>query len=215
MLVLGLLACAPAMLRPAHSLGLFQGAANLGAFVQPLGDEQYPGDCAPGQLDCDFVAFPVQLEFRVGLGRGWEIGVRGLTPPRAVDLKWSFLDERRHDTPVSLALDAEFSVDLDLRVTLRGQVLGSSTLPLGDKVALRPALNAGWWKEPTPGDDDAHGPGGLLGVYLPVLFLDDQSIAPYVATAAYQPLGSRAVWTVWAGVELGPWLQWTGADGEE
>lgn len=215
MLVLGLLACAPAMLRPAHSLGKLDATANLGAFVQPLGDSQYPGNCAPGQLDCDFVAFPVQLEFRLGLGRGWEIGVRGLTPPRAADLKWSFLDERRHDTTVSLALDAELSVDLDLRTTLRGQVLASSTRPLGDDLALRPTANLGWWKEPTPTDDQAHGPGGLVGVYLPVRFLDDQSIAPYVATAAYQPLGGEVVWTLWAGVELGPWLQWTGPDGEE
>jgi len=213
-ILLWLAACAPATLRPAHSLGKLEGAGSVAAFWQP-GEALYTLECDYFADSCPGFAAPVQMEFRVGLGRGWEIGVRGLTPPKGVDVKWSVLDERRHETPLSVALDAEVNVDLALRPILRGQVLLSSNRLLGDDLAIRPALNVGYWKEPTLDDADAHGIGGLAGVFVPVRFLDEQSIAPYVATSYYLPWGRPGVVILWAGVDLGPWLEWTGLDEKE
>ncbi len=179
-----LLGCAMVMLRPAHSLAKFEGGGTL--VVDP--DPATTGallDCI-GVPECELPGrTPVDLEYRIGLGRGWELGARGLLPPRALSFKYAFLDERRHPTEVSLALRAEGGAiprteagTLSLRPFLRGDLLLSGTVPLGPRFALRPVASAGLWADPDAAGRLAPVFGWTAGLLVPVRLPGDLALGP-------------------------------------
>lgn len=143
------------------------------------------------------------IEVRAGLGKGWELGTRGLPALSATDVKWSFLDERRHRTPLSLALDLEVGLDRYLLVRPRLGLLASSTLPLSDTVALMPA--AGAWA----------GTGGFgYRVRLdPALQVGSSPATLLLATTSAgiaTPVGLSLPVRTQGQVALAPWVAWVG-----
>lgn len=145
----------------------------------------------------------VNLEARAGLGHGLELGTRGLPVLSATDLKWSFLDERRHDTPLSLALDLEVGLDRYQLVRPRLGLLASSTLPLSGGVALMPAVGA--WA----------GLGGFgYTVRLdPALQVGSSPATLRMATTSAgvaTPVGLAVPVRAYQALAVAPWVAWVG-----
>ncbi len=221
MLLLAALACTPAVLRPAHSLPALEGSGNLAVLVDP-GAQVNPAACARFEADCvSQTQALLDVEYRLGLGAGFDLGARGLFPPRALSLKYSVLDERRHRTPVSLALSAEGGVDAAgpgaglVEVTLapfaRLDALASGTARFGDNVALRPAGSIGWWVEPRGMGDLHQGAGWTVGAFLPVRIPAGLALAPWVGGSGWFPDGRPAEAWVRFGVAVEPWLSPVGS----
>ncbi|MCK6501805.1 hypothetical protein L6R53_00120 [Myxococcota bacterium] len=143
------------------------------------------------------------IELRAGLGHGLELGTRGLPALSATDLKWSFLDERRHRSPLSLALDLEVGLDRYLAVRPRLGLLASSTLPLSDKVALVPAAGA-WAGTGGFGYRVRLDPALQVGSSPATLLLSTTSAG--VAT----PVGLALPVRAYEQVALAPWVAWVG-----
>ena len=153
----------------------------------------------------------MNLELRVGLGKGLELGTRGVPLLSATDLKWSFLDERRHETPLSVALDLEAGVDTRWTARFRGGLLTSSTLVLGRGLALQPGLGAwlgsggfGYDVDLDPalvaeGADEARlllstralGLSPTGGLAVPLRITEHLAIAPWAAWVGWYPFAER------------------------
>ncbi|GDX81073.1 hypothetical protein LBMAG42_28840 [Deltaproteobacteria bacterium] len=221
MVLLALLgACSIAMLRPAHSLDKLSASGNLGVLVDPAFSPELSGcfDPASGGV-CQLPAqSPLDLEYRLGLGRGFELGARGLLPPRALSLKYAFLDERRHRTSVSLAVQveagAQVTVDdgplapfpVALVPFARGDLLASGTSRLGPNMQFRPVGSVGWWVESRGAPTPDQGLGWTAGVFLPVRIPGGFAVAPVVGVSGWFP--ARHVTEVYArfGLAIEPWL---------
>jgi hypothetical protein len=210
-----LAACAPAMLRPAHSLARLQGAGNIALMVDPAYDRdaEFAGCLAEGGCDAPANS-PIDIEYRIGLGRGFELGLRGLFPPRVLDLKYSLLDERRHGGALSVALHAEAGAAVALEVTpiARGDVLVSGTLPLADGVALRPAASAGWWLQQDRLGELGQGFGWTGGLFVPFRIPAEGGVSPYLGASGFLPVDGQAEWMIRGGILFEPWLAFTGPD---
>lgn len=206
------------MLRPAHSLDKLQASGNLGVLVDPSFSPHLAECFDPGSGgDCRLPAqAPVDLEFRLGLGRGFELGARGLLPPRALSLKYAFLDERQHSTVVSLAaqveagaqvtLSADSVATLTLTPFLRADLLASGTARLGPNVQLRPVGAAGWWIEPRGSPTLDQGLGWTAGVFVPVRIPGGFALAPAVGVGGWFPARHAAEVFARAGLAIEPWL---------
>ncbi len=208
MLIFVALACSIAMLRPAHSLDKLQASGNLGVLVDPTFSPT--GGC-PTQA-------PVDLEYRIGLGRGFELGARGLFPPRALSLKHSFLDERRQHTPISAALQVEAGAQLtsaggaiSLAPFLRADLLGSGTARLGPNVQLRPVLSAGWWAETRGSETLDQGPGWTAGLFVPVRIPGGFGLAPGIGASGWLPTLHAPEVYARIGLLIEPWLEPAGS----
>lgn len=211
-MLLLLLGCAMVMLRPAHSLAKFEGGGTLGVDPDPAAFAAL-AECLDAP-DCELPErTPVDLEYRLGLGRGWEIGARGVLPPRALSLKYAVLDERRHPTPVSVALRAEAGVvprthegRLDLLPFARGEVLVSGTLSLSPGVALRPVGSVGFAGEPTSGGELQPGCGYTAGLLVPLRLPGHLAFAPALGVAGFIPLDGVGTIGLRVGITVEPWL---------
>lgn len=210
------LACTPAVLRPGHSLPALEGSGNVAVLVDPSVQVDAAA-CARLEADCvRQTQALVDVEYRLGLGAGFDLGARGLFPPRALSLKYSVLDERRHRTPVSLAVSAEGGVDavgsgralVDATLAPFGRLdaLASGTARFGDNVALRPAGSIGWWVEPRGTGALYQGAGWTAGVFLPVRIPAGLALAPWVGGSGWFPDGRPAEAWVRFGVAVEPWL---------
>lgn len=166
----------------------------------PLLDEPDLGDVVP--------------EFHIGLGGGLELGTRGIPVLGGTEIKWSMLDERRHETPLSLAVAAEVSLDPYQERAFGGRVglLTSSTWLLSADVGLRPAIGA-WYGTGghalhfdlpyEAGDHDGgdpeleltytgHGLSLPVGLELPIR-AGNFAITPFVAYTAWFPMEAALV----------------------
>ena len=139
-LVLFAQGCAPPSMRSAHSMDKGRVSVEMGQTV----------DQSDHQADLLTLTGSDTLKLRerentsvmaiLGLGAGFEVGIGS-----SLMLKYSALDERRQDTPLSVALMLQF---LDTRLPTSGSVsdfsgglLVSHHAQLGASFALRPALN--------------------------------------------------------------------------
>lgn len=207
------------MLRPAHSLAKLEGAGNLAFSVDSSADAaeaDYEACLAQGGC-AQPTTVPVDLEYRIGLGRGFELGLRGLFPPRVLDLKYSLVDERRHSSVFSLALHAEAGVALGTTPTpiARGDVIVSTTREVGDGVALQPALSGGYWLQTDKTGRQTHGFGWTAGLFVPFRIPAEGAVAPYVGASGFSPLDGESEWFIRAGLLFEPWLERTGPDEAE
>ncbi len=136
--------CAAPYLRSAHSLDRGEAelsVAGASARSQARADVISGDDTSEQSASEGFGAIWLLLEGRMGLGKGFEFGVRGSPLPYAADIKWSLLDERRMATPISFALDAEGGIDYATgEFRYAAGVLMSATIPMG-QVALRLVVN--------------------------------------------------------------------------
>lgn len=201
-MILLALGCSIAMLRPAHSLGKLEGAGNLGVVLDPT----FHVD-----LRTPPTSIPLDLEYRIGLGRGVDIGVRGLLPPRALSLKYAVLDESRHATPVSIALAVEGGgqlrfdgATLGLTPFLRADVLSSGTSRIAPGLQLRPVASAGWWVEPDTGEQ---GLGWTAGLFVPVRLPGGLAIAPAFGVGGRVPLAGEPEVAARLSLMVEPWLE--------
>ena len=153
---------------------------------------------------------PIDTEYRLGLGGGFDLGFRGLFPPHALAVTYSALDERRMDVPMSVAVVAEaglegFGSGVDEprpEVLLRGGVMLSSTARPSPTVQLRPAASFGWLQSPTAGK----GAEWTGGVFLPVRITANLAVAPWLGVSGWLPLDGRAATYARGGVAIEPWL---------
>ena len=215
----GLAACAPPSLRNAHSLdkgevafelaGAYD-ATSIDAEIYTVEDDQMVGSTGATDFHGDAV-------FRVGTGRGFELGVSTI----GAHLKYSVLDERRHpNAPLSIALTAEGGYRYGGTGLLFSKQLGTGP------VKLRPVANLllqshssdHYWDLPevsvaynpeldvvNPGDPgegsetDFSEPGRLhatvdisevaipVGIEVPIAISDDWDIVPFTAYAMSIP----------------------------
>lgn len=201
------------MLRPAHSLDKLQASGNLGVLVDPAFSLDLSQCVESAGLDGCPMQVPVDLEYRIGLGRGFELGARGLLPPRALSLKYSFLDERRQNTPISAALQVEGGAQLTsaggaiaLAPFVRADLLGSGTARLSPNVLLRPVLSAGWWAETRGSATLDQGPGWTAGLFVPLRIPGGFGVAPGIGASGWLPaLHAPEVYARF-GVLIEPWL---------
>lgn len=216
MLLVALLGCSMAMLRPAHSLGPLEGSANLGIAVDPELDLDLGGclDPDPGSACAPGLVSPVDFEYRLGLGHGFELGVRGLLPPRSLLVRYAVLDERRHPTAGSVALSAEAGAQLgigaagvELEPFVHADLLLSGTLRPGAAVQLRPAASLGWWIEPRGHVILDAGPGFTVGVFVPIRIPAGLGLAPVAGVAGWLPLGRVPEVQARLGLQVEPWLE--------
>ncbi len=130
---LSLNGCAPPSLRAAHSMEQGKFAVEAGASLG-LGGVQATALTLTGdeQIGLKQSVIP-DLRVMVGLGYGIELGA-GTT----FAAKYSILDERRHKTPISIAVGAEYMWLEDVSVGL----MTSSHIQMGKSVAFRPIANA-------------------------------------------------------------------------
>jgi len=136
----GLQACAPPALRAAHSIDKGEVAYEFGQSID-ISSHQAKVLTLTGND-----ALPLQesatthLMAVIGLGGGFEIGTGS-----SLMAKYSILDERRHDTPVSVAIAAQTPtfefLGAGTHYDLSAGVLLSQHAQLGASVALRPVLN--------------------------------------------------------------------------
>jgi hypothetical protein len=136
----GLSACAPPSLRSAHSLDQGKLAVELAAVYDrtDVQAELYTLEDNTAVTSAGPVTEHItgDVTVRIGLGAGFELGVS----PFAPHVKYSILDERRHDgVPLSLALTVQGGV----RYVGAGLLL-SRQLDLGG-IALRPVANV-WYQ---------------------------------------------------------------------
>ena len=204
------------MLRPAHSLGKFEGAGNIAIQVDPFAttaEDDYAACLNAGGCSGP-TSSPIDLEYRIGLGRGFELGLRGIFPPRVLDIKYSVLDERRHDVPLSLALHAEAGVALSADPTpiLRGNLLLSTTQKLSDSIAIQPVGSAGYWLQQDRSGAQRHGFGWTAGLFFPIAIPAEGAVAPYVGASGFAPIDGEAEWYIRGGLLFEPWLERTGPD---
>ena len=204
------------MLRPAHSLGKFEGAGNIAIQVDPSGataEENYAACLEQGGCVSPTTS-PIDVEYRIGLGRGFELGLRGLIPPRVLDVKYSLLDERRHEVPFSLALHAEAGVAISSTPTpiVRGDMILSVTQQLSGSAALQPSASAGYWLQQDRAGIQTHGFGWTAGLFFPFRIPAEGAVAPYVGASGFVPLDGEAEWYVRGGLLFEPWLERTGPD---
>ena len=202
-------------LRPAHSLPKLGGAVSLSAGTDPAFGEAVAGCLDAGvATPCAAPAsVPLDVAYRLGLGHGWEIGSRGFPIPRALAVKYAVLDERRHPTPVSVALEGEGGVTLRLEEAglaalpfARGDLVVSGTLRLGPGVALRPAGSLGYWMEPMGGAVPVGGPGYTAGLFVPVRLPADLAFSPSLGVSGFFPPGTEPVHALRVGVTIASWL---------
>ncbi len=211
-MLLLLLGCAMVMLRPAHSLAKFEGGGTLGIDPDPATTSTVL-DCL-GVPDCELPdRSPVDLEYRIGLGRGWEIGARGLLPPRALSLKYALLDERRHPTLVSLALRAEGGAiprteagTLSLLPFARADLLFSGTAPLSPRFALRPVASAGVWADPDEAGRLRPVFGWTAGLLLPFRLPGDLAMGPIFGVVGTINADGATAPALRLGLTVEPWL---------
>ncbi len=201
-MILLALGCSIAMLRPAHSLGKLEGSGNLGVVLDPT--FQVDLHSPPSSI-------PIDLEYRLGLGAGLDVGVRGLLPPRALSVKYAVLDERRHATPVSVAVAVEAGAQLSFDGSsvgfvpfLRSDLLCSGTARPSPGFQIRPAASAGWWTEP---DSGKQGFGWTAGIFLPMRLPGGAAIAPGVGASGRVPLGGEPDVAARLSLTLEPWLE--------
>lgn len=174
------------------------------------------------------VYLPFDVEARVGLGEGFELGWKGLTSPLGGDLKYSILDERRHVTPISLALDIEAGFNPFVTFSIApteggiassapfvyagGGVFASTNMPVTPTLAFRPILNVGirtgaYFEQilgmPAP---DPRVARIAAGMDMPVRSWEDQAITPHVGVTWEHALsgGDRGVF--WLGLAFESWL---------
>lgn len=206
-----------AMLRPAHSLGKLDGAANLGALVDP---RLVSAACIDGlsATDCATEGQSiVDMEYRLGTGAGFELGVRGLFPPRALLLKYAIVDERRHRAPLSVGLAAEVGaflgegdghhISFDLVPYGRGDLLLSSSIRVAPGVQLRPLASAGWWEEPRGGLELARGVGFTGGVFVPIRVSGGIGVSPGVGVSAWLPRDRTPELYARLGLQIESWFE--------
>ena len=136
----GLHGCAPPALRAAHSIDKGEVAFELGQAIDFSGHQSklltLTGDDAlPLRESPTIHAMAV-----MGLGAGFEVGTGS-----GLMVKYSVLDERRHDTPLSVALMAQTPLFEFLgpgtHFDMSAGILLSQHAQLGKSVALRPVLN--------------------------------------------------------------------------
>ena len=136
--------CAAPYLRSAHSLDRGNAEFSVaGASARSRGSAQVISgdDISQQSAASGFGAIWLMMEGRIGLGKGFELGVRGSPLPYAADLKWSLLDERRMATPISFAVDVEGGIDYATgEFRYAAGMLMSGTIFMG-RVALRPVVN--------------------------------------------------------------------------
>jgi len=139
--LLGMHACAPPSIRAAHSIDKGDVSFELGGSLDLSGHQSKlltltGSDSLPLREKSTTHAMVV-----MGLGAGFEIG-SGMQ----LMAKYSFLDERRHDTPVSVAVMASMPTFEFLNAgdtyDLSTGLLVSRHMQIGRSVALRPVLNA-------------------------------------------------------------------------
>lgn len=220
MFLLPLAACLAPTLQAAHSLPA--GAIEVGLGVEApvsvssavvlTGTEDAAVDAAALRLPDPGDVAP---EFHIGLGAGFELGIRGLPFLGATQVKYSLLDETRHHTPLSIALAGELAVDpySDLRwLDPRAGLLLSSTILLGGDLALRPEVAAWYGRSgsaveyplPLSASDDGHTQTELrmeytqMGVAVPVglelpVRVGDEAIIPYLGLTAWFPVETTLV----------------------
>jgi hypothetical protein len=131
--------CAPPSLRAAHSMDRGDVSFEVGASIDDAshtteiltleGEDSLPMRQRPV---ADFMAV-------FGLGKGFEIGIG-----QKALVKYSMLDERRHTTPMSLAVAIEGSGPH----YFAGGFLMSSNLQINDTLAFRPIANI-WFSNRT------------------------------------------------------------------
>jgi hypothetical protein len=209
-----LLACSLAMLRPAQSLPKGEGSLTLGAGPDPAFGAAVEGcfDTNEGSPCAAPSSVPFDVEYRLGLGRGWEIAARGLLPPRAFAVKYAVLDEPRHPTPLSFAVQAEGGIvpriageRVEVSPFARLDALTSGTVPVGAHVALRPAGSGGLWLE--PGADGVRpGFGYTLGIFVPIRLPGGLALAPWGGAAGFVPLHGVHALSARFGLSIEPWL---------
>lgn len=208
--------CLPPSLRSAHSLDKGDVAFETGLHL----------DAAPSQASILTVDGDANLELQqgaaeigvvFGLGKGFELGAHGniLLNSGAGSLfglspifKYSFLDERRMTTPLSMAIGADRG---------SGGILTSSNIQIGGGFAVRPIANVWFGRRTysvgTPVDDRFAAPetdestgGQLMGAELnyigfdipvgfefPIRIGDDRAIVPVVSYTVGIPIKHEVV----------------------
>ena len=207
------------MLRPAHSLAKFQGAGNIALELDPVpedAEKDYAACLDQGGCSVPTTS-PVDLEYRIGLGRGFELGLRGLFPPHVVDIKYSVLDERRYPVPFSLAVHAEggLTVSTTPQPIARGDLIISKTQNLSETIAIQPVASGGWWLQQDRSGTETHGFGWTGGLFVPIAIPAEGAVAPYVGASGFVPLDGEPEWYLRAGLLFEPWLERTGPDDAE
>ena len=196
-----------AMLRPAHSLDKLDGAANLGVLVDPR-------LVSAAGIDGQSI---VDMEYRLGTGAGFELGVRGLFPPRALLFKYAIVDERRHRAPLSVGLAAEVGaflgegdghqVSFELVPYGRGDLLLSSSIRVAPGVQLRPLASAGWWEEPRGALELARGVGFTGGVFVPIRISGGIGVSPGAGVSAWLPRDRTPEVYARLGLQIESWFE--------
>lgn len=203
--------CSSADLRAAHSLDRGEWSAGLMAQSQltVASGELYPADALEPEPAGVGLSLPWELqdssiEARVGLGKGWTLGLRGLPVRPLLGVTWSFLDERREAAPLSLALAMEAGYGPRTNLVLGLGLLGSRTAPLSEHFALVPS--AGLWLGPSL---------RRLELDLPQRYATDPAGAPPALWWDLEGLGASVPIGVEAPVRLSerwalaPTLAWT------
>ncbi len=135
---LALSGCTPPALRAAHSIDKGQVSIEAGATID-ASTHKVQALTLTGQEDVP-MRQPVQPEVMLvfGVGKGVELGI-GYGVEALV--KYSILDERRHQTPLSIAVAGLLSAKSG-----SAGLLFSSHMNLNDHLAFRPIFNA-WYSE--------------------------------------------------------------------
>lgn len=228
MVVLGLATplsgCIAPALRPAHSLEKGElRFAGVGFYDMTAGGPRFELS-ESGDAD---IHLPFDLEVRAGLGKGWEFGWKS-TAPVGADFKYALLDERRHATPLSVAVDVDAGINspffiLDIFgnewtiavpapfLYAGAGALVSANVPLSASVAVRPTLNVGlrtglYLEGLQPIPSDPRVVRVAAGIEVPFRVQSTRSVAPQIGAAWEHTLSGGENGIVWLGLAVEPWL---------